>query len=66
MSTPDTPAVQAEQDTQPAATCCTAAPAKESAQQAPCCGTVEDASDAGSCCGPAAETEAQAAGSGFC
>ena len=32
----------------------------------PCCGTAQEAADAGSCCGPAAKATAVAAGVGCC
>ncbi|MEU2627429.1 hypothetical protein [Kitasatospora sp. NPDC007106] len=32
----------------------------------PCCGTAKDAAEAGSCCAPAAKSEAVAAGAGCC
>ncbi|GAA2742206.1 hypothetical protein [Kitasatospora cinereorecta] len=51
-----------EVDPTPAGTAATA----PSAPSAPCCGTSQEAADAGACCGPAAKQEAVASGTGCC
>ncbi|GAA1221963.1 hypothetical protein GCM10009665_10180 [Kitasatospora nipponensis] len=57
---------------QPAACCGTSpieaptTPEGHHAAPAPCCGTAQEAKDAGACCGTAAKSEAVASGAGCC
>ena len=64
----ETPAAQvargpAEGPARPATDACCGSP---SSTASPCCGTATEARAAGGCCGPAARTEAVAAGAGCC